>query len=77
MHLDINEIVTADEKVVVRFTNRGTNTGAFMDHPATGKHAQWLGIGIYTVRDGRITEAWFAEDIVGCSPRPPVGSPCW
>jgi hypothetical protein len=30
-----------------------------------GKHAEWLGIGIYTVRDGRITDAWFAEDILG------------
>jgi hypothetical protein len=27
--------------------------------------AEWLGIGIYPVRDGRITEAWFAEDILG------------
>jgi len=26
---------------------------------------EWLGIGIYTVHDGKITEAWFAEDIVG------------
>ena len=36
-----------------------------MGNPATGKHAEWLGIGIYTVRDGRITEGWFAEDILG------------
>jgi predicted ester cyclase len=36
-----------------------------MGNPATGKHAEWLGIGIYTVRDGRIAEAWFAEDILG------------
>jgi len=26
--------------------------------------AEWLGIGIYTVRDGRISEGWFAEDIL-------------
>jgi predicted ester cyclase len=49
---------------VLRFTNSGTNVGTFMGKPATGKRAQWLGIGIYTVRDGRITEAWFAEDIL-------------
>jgi hypothetical protein len=36
-----------------------------MGNPATGKHAEWLGIGIYTVSDGRITDAWFAEDIFG------------
>jgi hypothetical protein len=31
-----------------------------MNRPGTS-----TGIGIYTVRDGRITEAWFAEDILG------------
>jgi acetyl esterase len=65
MHLDIHEIVAHDDKVVVRFTNSGTNVGPFMGNPATGKRAEWLGIGIYTVRDGRITEAWFAEDLLG------------
>lgn len=65
MRLEIHEIVARDDKVVVRFTNSGTNVGPFMSNPATGKHAEWLGIGIYTVREGRITEAWFAEDILG------------
>ena len=31
----------------------------------TGNHAEWLGIAIYTLRDDRITDAWFAEDILG------------
>ncbi len=65
MHLEIHEIVACDDKVVVRFTNSGTNVGPFMGNPPTGKHAEWLGIGIYTVRDGRIAEGWFAEDILG------------
>jgi len=49
--------------VVLRFTNSGTNVGPFMNRPATGKRAEWLGI--YTVRAGCITEGWFAEDILG------------
>jgi acetyl esterase len=65
MHLHIDEIVTAGEKVVVRFTNSGTQTGPFLGQPATGKHAAWLGIGIYTVIQGKISEAWFGEDILG------------
>ena len=36
-----------------------------MGSPATGNHAEWLGIGIYTVLNGKITEAWFGEDILG------------
>lgn len=65
MRLTIHEVIGHDDKVVVRFTNSGTQTGTFHGIPPTGKHATWLGIGIYTVRDGRIVEAWFAEDILG------------
>jgi predicted ester cyclase len=49
--------------VVARFTNSGTNLGPILNNPPTGKHAEWPGI--YTVRDGRITEGWFAGDILG------------
>ncbi len=38
--------------------------GPFFGTPATGKSATWLGIGIYTIRDGKIAGAWFAEDIL-------------
>jgi predicted ester cyclase len=65
MHLAIHKVIVSGDKVVLRFTNSGTNVGAFMGNPPTGKRAEWLGIGIYTVRDGRITEGWFAEDILG------------
>ena len=65
MHLTVEDIVAGGEKVVVRFTNSGTQTGPFLGAPATGRYAEWLGIGIYTVTDGRITEAWLGEDILG------------
>jgi acetyl esterase len=65
MRLEVHEIVAAGDKVVVRFTNSGTNVGPFLGNPPTGNQAEWLGIGIYTVRDGRIAEAWFSEDILG------------
>jgi steroid delta-isomerase-like uncharacterized protein len=64
MRLSIHDVLASGEKVVLRFTNSGTNVGPFMNTPATGKRAEWLGIGIYTVRDGRIAEGWFAEDIL-------------
>jgi predicted ester cyclase len=64
MHLEIHDVIAQDEKVVVRFTNSGTNVGDFMGNPPTGRDAAWLGIGIYTVHAGRITSGWFAEDIL-------------
>ncbi|MEU6347077.1 SDR family NAD(P)-dependent oxidoreductase [Streptomyces sp. NPDC046977] len=65
MHLTAHDTLVDGDTVVARFTNSGTHTGPFMGTPATGRYAQWLGIGIYTVRDGKIAEAWFGEDILG------------
>jgi steroid delta-isomerase-like uncharacterized protein len=65
MHLTVHDIVTEAEKVAVRFTNSGRHTGQFMGVPATGKQVEWLGIGIYTVRAGKIVDAWFGEDMLG------------
>ena len=65
MHLTVEEIVSAGQKVVVRFTNSGTQTGPFPGTPPTGRHAEWLGIGIYTVTSGKISQAWFGEDVLG------------
>jgi len=58
MHLTVHEVVAAGNKVAVRFTNSATQTGPFLGAPPTGKHAEWLGIGIYTVTG-------FGEDILG------------
>ncbi|RLP76454.1 SDR family NAD(P)-dependent oxidoreductase [Mycetocola tolaasinivorans] len=65
MHLEIGELLTVGNRVVVRFTNSGTQTGTFMGAAPSGVHAEWLGIAIYTVKDGKISEGWFGEDILG------------
>jgi predicted ester cyclase len=65
MHLTVKETVAAGNKVVVRFSDSGTQTGPFLGAPPAGRHAEWLGIGIYTVTDGKISEGWFGDDILG------------
>lgn len=65
LHLTIDDTISAGDKVVVRFTNSGRHTGPFLGAPATDKHATWLGIGVYTVTDAKISDAWFGEDILG------------
>ena len=65
MHLAVHDIVAADGKVAVRFTNSGTQTGPFMGVPPTGRRAEWLGVAIYSVVDGKIADAWFGEDVLG------------
>jgi acetyl esterase len=63
MHLTIHEVIANGDQVVLRFTNSGTNVGEFLGNPASGKRAEWAGIGVYTVRDNRIVEGQFVEDI--------------
>src|SRR5438552_14741301 len=47
MHLEIREFIVGGDRVVARFTNSGTNLGPILNNPPTGKHAEWLGVGIY------------------------------
>ncbi len=64
MHLDVLDIFSANDKVVVRFTNSGLNTGKFNGMGPSGKRAKWNGIGIYRIENGMIAEAWFNEDFL-------------
>lgn len=65
MHLEIKDVVAAGDKVVVRFTNSGVNSGGYRGQAATGRFALWEGIGIYRLERGRIAEGHFVEDLFG------------
>ncbi|WAP58217.1 ester cyclase [Streptomyces sp. S465] len=65
MRLDVIQAVAQGDTVVLLFTNSGTHTGAFMGTAPTGKHAQWLGTGVYRIKNHKIAEATFTEDILG------------
>ncbi|MGW6929832.1 alpha/beta hydrolase fold domain-containing protein [Lentzea sp. NPDC054927] len=65
MHLAVHDTLVDGDTVVLRFTNSGTHDGPFLGVEASGRHAAWDGIGIYAVRDGKIAEAWFGEDVLG------------
>ncbi|WP_329127154.1 ester cyclase [Streptomyces sp. NBC_01465] len=64
MNLQVHQFLADGNTVVALFTNSGANTGPFMGLPATGKSAQWNGVGIYRIRDGKIAEGTFVEDIL-------------
>ena len=51
-----------DGRVVTRVTYRGTHTRPWAGLPASGRTFDGVGIDIFTVRDGRITELWHAAD---------------
>lgn len=64
LHFTIEDIIAEGDKVVVRWTNAGTDSGGFMGIPATGKDFGIAGIDIHVVRDRRLAEHWHVVDLL-------------
>ena len=65
MHETVEDLIADGDKVVGRFTLRGTHTGEFLGIPATGRRIEITGIDIVRIRDGRIVDFWYNEDTLG------------
>ena len=65
LRVTIEDLVAEGDKVVKRFTLRGTHTGAFEGLPPTGKQIMLDGITIVRLADGKIQEIWEAYDMLG------------
>lgn len=65
LHAEVLDQVAEGEKVVTRLRMRGTQTGALMTIPASGKEIDITGIRIDRVLDGKIVESWFQLDMFG------------
>ena len=61
----IEDLFAAEgDKVVLRFTFRGTHQGEFMGVGPTGKQVTMPGIDIFRIVDGKIVELWGQEDML-------------
>lgn len=65
LHFTIEDQIAEGDKVVSRFSARGTHQGAFMGIPPTGKQGVVTGIGIDRFANGKIVEGWFNSDDLG------------
>jgi steroid delta-isomerase-like uncharacterized protein len=61
----VEDLIAEGDKVVARFSARGTHRGEFQGIPATGRSASVTGIGIYRVASGKIVEQWGIFDQLG------------
>jgi predicted ester cyclase len=59
----VDDQVAEGDRVVTRFTSRGTQRGVFMGQPPTGKPNTTVGIVISRIEDGRIVEDWEIVDL--------------
>lgn len=61
----IEDVIAEEDKVVVRWTNSGTHTGAFLGIPPTGRSFSIAGIDVYRIEDGKLAEHWHVIDMYG------------
>lgn len=59
------DLIAEGDKVVERYTARGTNKGSFMGAPPTGKKFETESMSIYRIADGKIVEHWGENDATG------------
>jgi steroid delta-isomerase-like uncharacterized protein len=59
------ELLAEGDKVVQRWTFRGTHHGAFQGIPPTGRPVTLTGISIWRVEGGQIVESWHELDTLG------------
>jgi steroid delta-isomerase-like uncharacterized protein len=65
MQVTIDDLFAAGDKVTARWTARGTHNGPLRGIPPSGKQVTWLGMAIYHLSDGKITEVWGLNDALG------------
>ncbi len=64
-HSTIEDMIAEGDKVVERFTGRGTHKGEWMGIAPTGKQITIQGMAIHRITDGKIVENWANMDMLG------------
>ncbi len=65
LHFTVEDIIAEGDKVVARLTVRGTQQGAFMGIPPTGKKVASTAIDINRIVDDKSVEHWIEMDTLG------------
>ena len=61
----INDLIAEDDRVVAHITAYGKHVGTIFGIPATNKDFSMKGIVIWRLKNGKITEHWAQNDMVG------------
>jgi len=69
------DIIADGDRVVSRFTSRGTNLGEFLGKPATGNQVEISEVCVRRFSDGKIAELWVYPDIVSMQQQLRSGAP--
>ena len=79
VRVTMEDLVVSGDRVVGRFTYRGTHTGDLLGIPASGKPVEMRSIDIWLVRDGKFVEHWDELNLMQVFQQvgalPPLGAP--
>ncbi|SRR6266446_2544201 len=65
LRIEFEDVFAAGDRVVLRYTARGTQTGPYGEIPPTGKTVTVRGITIFQIVNGRIKTEWTEYDRLG------------
>ncbi len=65
LRIVVEDVIAAEDKVVVRYAAIATDTRGFMGRPPTGKVIRTPAIQIFRFAGGRIVESWAVRDDLG------------
>jgi steroid delta-isomerase-like uncharacterized protein len=78
LQFTVEDIIDQDDRVVIRWSSRGTHQGELMGLAPTGKIVTVTGISIDRFADGKVAESWTNWDVLGLMRQlgaaPPPGS---
>ena len=64
IHIHVEEMFAADDKVAVRVRLTGTHTGEFLGNPPTGNRIEYQSNELYRIADGKLAEEWICSDML-------------
>lgn len=64
IHIEAEDVIAADDKLVCRQTVTGTHLGEYMGLAPTGRPVKYDEIFIFRFTDGRIAETWGVVDVL-------------
>jgi len=77
IQMTIEDVIAEGDKLVVRYTARGTHSGGIQGIAPTGRKVTWAGINIYRGEGGKVVETWQLSDGLGLMQQlgvvPPIG----
>jgi predicted ester cyclase len=64
-HITIDDMIAAEDKVVLRWSSLGTHQGVIQGVAPTNRKVAANGIAIYRFADGKVVEEWMNTDQLG------------